>query len=1413
MKASAQTHALYPAALLAGIILFTTPAAFAEVIFQTINQGFGTNWNQASWGSPAAVPTAGNDYVTPNGFDVRTPDSQSPSTFLGDQLQIESGGRFVLKNGGAGAGVATVNLVLNGGSITHNTVNANTVCAIAGTIQVPVSSAINSVAGANTRDVWIQSALSGTGNLSVSLVGRSLVLFGTNSGFSGNWTINSGLLEISTNAVDALGSGTVTLANATNALVFNSPNDLVVTNAIGGAGFVRKLNSGAVVLTANNTFTGGVTNQAGLLVLAGSGTQNFTRVDSNAVTRIANSAALPVGAGVRVNSFDTQTGRLELSNNVTLGTGLPIELGMRGNATPALRNVHGNNIINDQVSVSTGGTLPARIEVDAGTTLNLVGGITSTATGTRSVGLQGDGNGTVTGYIDNGSATTVSVYKDGSGTWTLDSYNYYTGPTIISGGVLKLGAFGSIASSSAIQVEGAGRLDATLVSGGLMLNFGQILRGNGAVLGDVATSSGSVIEVGLTNQYGPLSLSNSLALNGSDTLRFDVSSVTNDILHVTGTLTRNGPTTIEVAVPDGFADNGTYRLINYSGTLQGAGSFTLVPPASRQSFALDTTTAGQVNLVITGNPTNLVWSGDNAANYWDVGASQNWNSQTEVFYNADHVTFDDSGSASPDVYLPAAVSPGAVTVSNIAQAYTFTGAGIITADALTKRGGNVLALANDGNAFSGPINIEAGTLSLGNGGGSGSLGNGPVINNGELLLNRSTGGVSVNGQVSGTGTVRVTGGGGTLNLTASNTYSGVTTVESGCQLVLHNDFALGVTNSGTVVQAGGTVRFVTLGNWTVDEPLEINGDGPASSAGALYANTISNRATWTGPITLGSASRIRIVNPNVRMTLANTVTGNQTDLHATAVDAGSFLTFSNALAIGNLATLTKDGSGTLILAGSSNLAGGTVINGGPFIITTTNTPQIGDITVNGGTLQLGTGAEDGAMPDGAINLAGGSTRLVLNSSNSFVLNQELSGAGGLTLSNYAKLTINSSNTFAGSVTTGSGTPIPGGTITLFNSSGLGDGLSAKTVTLTRAEVQLTGGLVIPAAISFTTSGGALMNSPGGELIPLRNIAGNNTVEGAITLGGGGNDTVIASDSGTLTLNGTITPNISARTLLLRGAGNGVINGALNDNGANIPALTMQGSGTWTLNAANDYSGATTIQNGTLALGSSATIANTPTILLQSNAVFDVSAIGGGFTLGGSQILSGNGTVVGSLASIGAVSPGTSVGTLNFANSAALFGTTLMELDRTNAQNADLIVASALTFGGTLTVTNIGEELQAGDTFNLFDGPIGGEFAVTNLPALASTNLFWDLSQLGTQGIISVGPNAAPQPGIVASRNGANLDLQVVSQSGFDYILETTPQLNPASWTGIETNAGGGTLNFTVPINPAASKEFFRIRVE
>jgi len=89
-------------------------------------------------------------------------------------------------------------------------------------------------------------------------------------------------------------------------------------------------------------------------------------------------------------------------------------------------------------------------------------------------------------------------------------------------------------------------------------------------------------------------------------------------------------------------------------------------------------------------------------------------------------------------------------------------------------------------------------------------------------------------------------------------------------------------------------------------------------------------------------------------------------------------------------------------------------------------------------------------------------------------------------------------------------------------------------------------------------------------------------------------------------------------------------------------------------------------------------------------------------------------------------------------------------------------------------------------------------------------------QLGTFYIDNVYFYATATPPTVQSPavSGGNFTAQSTSQVGFNYVLQGTPSLAPATWSNLQTNAGtGGTLNFSVPVTPGDPKRFFRINVQ
>jgi fibronectin-binding autotransporter adhesin len=132
------------------------------------------------------------------------------------------------------------------------------------------------------------------------------------------------------------------------------------------------------------------------------------------------------------------------------------------------------------------------------------------------------------------------------------------------------------------------------------VNTGAALGGNGTT-GAVGILGGSLApgDGAGTLTTGPLSLDSATTLKFELALAGVVGGV-NDLLSVNGNLTLDG--TLQVTTLAGF-NQGTYRLINYSGVLTNNGlqlesAFLTLYPGS----LIDVATTGQVNLVVVPEP-------------------------------------------------------------------------------------------------------------------------------------------------------------------------------------------------------------------------------------------------------------------------------------------------------------------------------------------------------------------------------------------------------------------------------------------------------------------------------------------------------------------------------------------------------------------------------------------------------------------------------------------------------------------------------------------------------------------------------------------------------------------------------------------------------------------------------------------
>lgn len=353
-----------------------------------------------------------------------------------------------------------------------------------------------------------------------------------------------------------------------------------------------------------------------------------------------------------------------------------------------------------------------------------------------------------------------------------------------------------------------------------------------------------------------------------------------------------------------------------------------------------------------------------------------------------------------------------------------------------------------------------------------------------------------------------------------------------------------------VQTAGGVQSWTVAANWADGVvPNPASGVTMDFSAVNIAADTVldlgANRTArlWKFGDTSG-AQRWTVAAGNT-ITLAGTTPGFEVQSGLiTVIDAN----------VAGTAGLTKTDAGRLILTGTNSYTGGTTISAGTFQIgldgATGNLPT-GNV-VNNGTLRF-----DRTGTITAANVISGTGTLYIDCP---------LGAGTITLSG--------ANTFTGAVT------INSGALEITHSAALGAGTKIVDInTGTTGNPQLLldgsgGNITVPASISFQTS-----NDANGAIV---NEAGNNSIAGPITLTGGGGNTRVYSNAGTLTLSGAVNSNFAGRSLKLMGASNGNVNGIISNGSPTLGVgVSKEEGGTWTLSGNNTFGGGASVVAGTL----------------------------------------------------------------------------------------------------------------------------------------------------------------------------------------------------------------------------------------
>ena len=226
---------------------------------------------------------------------------------------------------------------------------------------------------------------------------------------------------------------------------------------------------------------------------------------------------------------------------------------------------------------------------------------------------------------------------------------------------------------------------------------------------------------------------------------------------------------------------------------------------------------------------------------------------------------------------------------------------------------------------------------------------------------------------------------GILKLSGTNTYTGVTTVNSGT-INLGNSLALGTIDGGTVLNTtSATVGGgLNLNGFSIAEPLSISGAG---MGGGSIRNDVATPVTISGPITLfGTSATINAAVGKINITDAVSGIGTL-NLGGGATDCGEIsgvMSMTGSLVTAGNWTIsganTYSGSTSVTFLGKTlTLGASEVIPNGSAVILNNATLKTGATTgfsETAGTLQLATNSATIALGTGVHTLAFADSHLV-----------------------------------------------------------------------------------------------------------------------------------------------------------------------------------------------------------------------------------------------------------------------------------------------------------------------------------------------------------------------------------------------------------------------------------------------------
>lgn len=836
--------------------------------------------------------------------------------------------------------------------------------------------------------------------------------------------------------------------NTASTIDVTTGSGVTVSGAFTGVGTISKTGNGVLAINAGN-LTGGITVNGGILAGAGGTTLGAVTVGAAGIlqpgtgTTAGSPGMMTVGA-LTVNgrmNFDLAPGNFSFAGSndaifatdqVNINGGVFSPTFSSGTITPGTYTLIYSS---GGVNLNSVPTLDAPSRLQFNFTTDALDLYVDVSGSTKALTWTGAGN-----AWDIGATTNWTDGVGGEKFYQFDAVTFDDSgsaqPALTLSGAIKPGSI-TVNSSSDYSLTGSGTIEGAPVL--TKSGTGALTIGVNSTLGAITINAGT-LKVGTGGTTGSIDGTGTIGVAAGATLVFNRSDAYTTARAFTatsaGTLTKEGTGTLTLTgfnlIPTNLIINGGTVAVTTGGfsgnrmvgngvvTINSGGTL-LIAAGAAHGFGGDNGTMTESFVVNNGGTLTV-----NQEQYFRVltlnGGTINGSNEIRASGTTD---WRASGTA------PSTIASGVNPVNNLnftvddataSAAADLTISGVINnggAGVLNKAGAGTLLLSG-ANVFNGNVNVNAGTVQLGNATGLGvqnTLGNVAVgvtsvasgatldlnaqsvmeavtLNGGSLVnSNTITGATFASGiagiRVSTVGagytsnpTVAISGGGGTgATATAAQASGALSTIAvtakgSGFTSVptvtisggggTTQGTATAVISSVALAGTGTTNSLGGAGSLTITAPITGNGFTKVGN-GALVLSGASNGSTFTGDIVINAG----VVNPTAQGNGTTSALGQQVSTRTITINNGGKLSFGTNNVFG--------GGGTAATA-----LPGIVVNAGGTL-EANNYDVVGALTLNGGTVfqnRTGTpGAYQGFEFKGTVTVGGSAVSTLSTTSN------------------------------------------------------------------------------------------------------------------------------------------------------------------------------------------------------------------------------------------------------------------------------------------------------------------------------------------------------------------------------------------------------------------------------------------------